>query len=884
MNSMSSLLLLLVIFFQINSNIAIRCDRNPEGFTANKSPADGRFRLKISGNPERYTPGETYTITLYGTRPLQVPQKFIGFALGAEKDTDARDQFATSYRAKIQDVGEFHIESAAALAIFSGKCPGLIQHSSSMPKTEVQVSWTAPLVGAGCIAIRATVIEHRDIWYKDDGPLSKVLCEDEVDSLDSQPAIVDPCCACDEAKYELTFEGLWSRHTHPKDFPSNGWLTRFSDVIGASHTVEYRFWEYGQSARDGLQQIAEHGSTRKLEFELKDESEHIRTIIKARGIAYPNVTGKTFAVFRVDSSNHLVSLVSQIDPSPDWFVGVSGLELCLSNCSWVENKVLNLYPVDAGTDSGPSYISPKQPTIPREAIRRIKTNSPNDVRSPFYDPSGNEMKPMARLYLNRQRIYEKVCEGGSQENTEDNACDVGPWGNVQCGQGKRYKQRSYVNEIAASQANCKKKLTMREDCYGKGYGSDCDDLDVQNDPDDDGVDNVNPDCGLTEWGPWSECSTECGMGTRTRSRRYKNKKAQKKCTKGVPNPPALSETVDCRSEVGCSGDITPEPVSSAPRGRPSNSRCKMTPWSEWSPCSATCGYGRKIRSRMPMHKHNDFDKFNRRVMDHYHKRTQSSNEQNDNDDDEENTQVTDPSDPCYGEQTIQEVRCGQENPPCQGLFGATPEFCYLEPKVGNCRGSINRWYYDKNKKDCRLFPYTECGGNKNNFLSREDCLTVCGRQHLDNLIRDQIRSNYNEEIPYENNEKIDCVVTEWRRSACNATCGEGYRTKTRTILTHPKNGGRKCPLKLRKIEKCTTRCESKNDINSFLSNTNRIQNELSNLECEYSPWSNWSPCSKSCGEGAVQQRTRYVLNPTLATFCTQRLEERPCDNMPCLVG
>ena len=28
--------------------------------------------------------------------------------------------------------------------------------------------------------------------------------------------VVEPCCACDEAKYEVIFEGLWSRHTHPK--------------------------------------------------------------------------------------------------------------------------------------------------------------------------------------------------------------------------------------------------------------------------------------------------------------------------------------------------------------------------------------------------------------------------------------------------------------------------------------------------------------------------------------------------------------------------------------------------------------------------------------------------------------------------------------------
>lgn len=85
------------------------------------------------------------------------------------------------------------------------------------------------------------------------------------------------------------------------------------------------------------------------------KSDQLRTIIKARGLAYPNVTGKTFAVFRVDPINHLVSFVSMIDPSPDWFVGVSGLELCLPNCTWIENKVMELYPWDAGTDSGATY-------------------------------------------------------------------------------------------------------------------------------------------------------------------------------------------------------------------------------------------------------------------------------------------------------------------------------------------------------------------------------------------------------------------------------------------------------------------------------------------------------------------------------------------------
>ena len=32
--------------------------------------------------------------------------------------------------------------------------------------------------------------------------------------------MMQPCCACGEAKYQLTFKGLWSPQTHKKDWPS----------------------------------------------------------------------------------------------------------------------------------------------------------------------------------------------------------------------------------------------------------------------------------------------------------------------------------------------------------------------------------------------------------------------------------------------------------------------------------------------------------------------------------------------------------------------------------------------------------------------------------------------------------------------------------------
>ena len=48
-----------------------------------------------------------------------------------------------------------------------------------------------------------------DIWAMDSGRLSLQLCEAKVAEHSKPDEIVEPCCACEEAKYEVTFEGLW---------------------------------------------------------------------------------------------------------------------------------------------------------------------------------------------------------------------------------------------------------------------------------------------------------------------------------------------------------------------------------------------------------------------------------------------------------------------------------------------------------------------------------------------------------------------------------------------------------------------------------------------------------------------------------------------------
>ncbi|XP_031558603.1 kappaPI-actitoxin-Avd3e-like [Actinia tenebrosa] len=52
-------------------------------------------------------------------------------------------------------------------------------------------------------------------------------------------------------------------------------------------------------------------------------------------------------------------------------------------------------------------------------------------------------------------------------------------------------------------------------------------------------------------------------------------------------------------------------------------------------------------------------------------------------------------------------------------------FCLFPPVAGTCKESLPRYYYDNNTKHCKPFTYSGCGGNKNNFKVKDDCLKEC---------------------------------------------------------------------------------------------------------------------------------------------------------------
>lgn len=51
--------------------------------------------------------------------------------------------------------------------------------------------------------------------------------------------------------------------------------------------------------------------------------------------------------------------------------------------------------------------------------------------------------------------------------------------------------------------------------------------------------------------------------------------------------------------------------------------------------------------------------------------------------------------------------------------------CFLPPVKGMCRANMPRYFYNSSTKNCQLFRYGGCGGNRNNFQSFKDCMRNC---------------------------------------------------------------------------------------------------------------------------------------------------------------
>ena len=177
----------------------------------------------------------------------------------------------------------------------------------------------------------------------------------------------------DSAVYSVVFDATWSVATHPRDYPRGA---HFSSLIGAVHDDGVRFWASGETATAGIESMAETGGTSTLRSEIRARiPTNALSVITGSGLGTsPARATISRVVVRVDYP--LVTLVTMIAPSPDWFVGVSGLPLMDEFGQWVEELEVVLYPYDSGTDDGTTYTSADADSSPRQPIRSLRGEAP----------------------------------------------------------------------------------------------------------------------------------------------------------------------------------------------------------------------------------------------------------------------------------------------------------------------------------------------------------------------------------------------------------------------------------------------------------------------------------------------------------------------------
>jgi hypothetical protein len=184
--------------------------------------------------------------------------------------------------------------------------------------------------------------------------------------------------ACDEplvstcsgtANYTITFESTWSSATHPNGFPSN---PHFSGLIGGTHSGNISFWKEGDIASIGVENMAETGNKTELINEVTAAINAGNAYSLLSGGSINPSPGSVSLQFDITSDYPKVTLVSMVAPSPDWFIGVSNLDLC-ENGEWIVSRTIDLFAYDAGTDSGPNYTSSNQDTNPKENIAVLTT-------------------------------------------------------------------------------------------------------------------------------------------------------------------------------------------------------------------------------------------------------------------------------------------------------------------------------------------------------------------------------------------------------------------------------------------------------------------------------------------------------------------------------
>lgn len=184
-------------------------------------------------------------------------------------------------------------------------------------------------------------------------------------------------------KYRVEVKPTWNSQSPA--WPDQD--AHFSWIGGTTHNTKVKFWEVGTLASPGIDLMSVTGLTTDLVSEIQIEiaNGNAKNWINQQhwfcpdGSTNPNCGDLSFEIV-VSKEFPLVTLVSMLGPSPDWFIGIESLSLADSNGTFIPQIIYELYPYDAGILSDNSVLARdccgREPlSMPQENIHLITTES-----------------------------------------------------------------------------------------------------------------------------------------------------------------------------------------------------------------------------------------------------------------------------------------------------------------------------------------------------------------------------------------------------------------------------------------------------------------------------------------------------------------------------
>mmetsp|Transcript_14509 Transcript_14509/g.40350 ORF Transcript_14509/g.40350 Transcript_14509/m.40350 type:complete len:287 (+) Transcript_14509:109-969(+) len=205
--------------------------------------------------------------------------------------------------------------------------------------------------------------------------------------------------------YSCTLTNRWSKATHPVLYEGISGIAHWSPPVLVAHSNDYTLWAPGTLASPGVESVAETGSTVQLEKELQiaEDSRTAGATVIGSNQFNGSDPPQTFADIVLTPQFPLLSTITMVAPSPDWFSGFYNVSpITGTNDSskqagkmvWYDSFEIESFPWDAGTETGTTYTINNDPEPTNQPIQQITvaTVPSNNI---LLDPSGTKVLPMA---------------------------------------------------------------------------------------------------------------------------------------------------------------------------------------------------------------------------------------------------------------------------------------------------------------------------------------------------------------------------------------------------------------------------------------------------------------------------------------------------------